>query len=74
MDEPSLSRKPTLESPLTISSEHERQLERQAVRKLDCTILPVVAFIYLLAILVCFPLITEMIFVSDDLSGSSQYW
>ena len=74
MAEPGLSRKPTPESPLNISSEHELQLERQAVRKLDFIILPLIALIDLLAILVCLPSTTRMVFISDYISGSSQYW
>ena len=44
------------ESPLkTISSfsEHDLQLERQAVRRLDYTIIPVLSMLYLLLALVC---------------------
>ena len=35
------------------SSEHDPQLERQAVRKLDYTILPIMTIFYLLSFLVC---------------------
>ena len=47
----------SMESPMKTtnpSSEHELQLERQAVRKLDYTILPIMTIFYLLSFLVCF--------------------
>ena len=41
------------ESPLKTNSEHELHLERQAVRKLDYTLIPVVTIFYLVTFLAC---------------------
>ena len=57
MDKPRLSTSSTPESPLKASglvSEHDLQLERQAVRRIDYTILPIITLFYLASYLVCF--------------------
>ena len=57
MDKPRLSTSSTPESPLNALgplSELDLQLERQAVRKLDYTILPFVTLYYLTSFMVCF--------------------
>jgi hypothetical protein len=47
----------TPESPLNATgplSEHDLQQERQAVRKLDFTILPIITLFFLASFIVCF--------------------
>ena len=56
MDKRRISTSSTPEPPLkTIDplSEHDLQLERQAVRKLDYTILPIVTLFFLASFIVC---------------------
>ena len=54
MGEPGLSQESSApESPLKTNSEHELHLERQAVQKLDYTLIPVVTVFYLATFLVC---------------------
>ena len=63
--------------PTTTDSEHELQLrvERQAVRKLDYTILPIISLFYLVSFLVCFFLsLTKNTASVNKFSGSIQYW
>ena len=57
MEDPRLLTSSTPESPLkTVAplSEHDLQLERQTIRKLDYTILPIVTLFYLTSSVVCF--------------------
>ena len=69
MESPHLSISSTPESTLKIIgplSEHDLQLERQAVRKLDYTILPIVTLFYLTSFMVCFLSLTKKtVFVSN---------
>ena len=71
MEKTRISTSSTLESPLkTVDSlsEHDLQLERQAVRKLDYTILPIVTLFFLASYMVCFfslSLSKKMAFVSN---------
>ena len=64
----------TPESPLkTIDSlsEHDLQLERQAVRKLDYTLLPIIILFYLASFMVCFFLTKKTVF--QDVSNHQSF-
>jgi hypothetical protein len=68
----------TSEPPLKTSdlSENDWQLERQAVRKFDYTVLPIITFFYLVSFLVRFFPYLKMNApsVSNYFLGSIQYW
>ena len=53
MVEPSVSRSDPETKSIHLCPDHELQLERQAVRKFDYTILPIMTIFYLLGFLVC---------------------
>ena len=53
-------------------SEYDLQLERRAVRKLDFTILPIMALFYLVSFLVCFFLLSQRIRLLISLQDRSN--
>lgn len=52
----------------------DKKLERNAIRKLDCTILPVMTMFYLLSFLVSVAYSIARMCLTFFLEGSSQYW